>query len=129
MPQARDCTQWVTIALIALLATTVLCSASWAAPVTTIRMNGDSANRLDLVILGDGYTASELGQYANDVETFVDGLFAQAPFTEYQHYFNVHRIDVTSTESGADHPERTPPVLKNTALDATYNCGGIQRLI
>ena len=129
MPRARDCIQWVTIALVGILATTVLCSASWAAPVTTIRVNGDCGNRLDIVILGDGYTARELGQYASDAETFVDKPVAQAPFTEYQHYFNVHRIDVTSPESGVDHPERTPPVLKDTALNAAYNCGGIQRLI
>ena len=41
----------------------------------------------------------------------------------------MHRVDVTSSESGADHPERSPAVFKNTALDAGYNCGGIQRLI
>ena len=104
-------------------------SVVWAEPVTVIRDNGDSANRVDMVILGDGYTAGELDQYAADVETFVETLFAQEPFKEYQRYFNVHRIDVVSTESGADHPERTPPTFKDTAFDATYNCAGIQRLI
>ena len=34
-----------------------------------------------------------------------------------------------SSESGADHPERSPSVFRNTALDATYNCASIQRLI
>jgi hypothetical protein len=100
-----------------------------AEPVTLIRDNGDPANRVDIVILGDGYTGSELAKYAADVETFVNGLFAQEPWKEYQKYFNVHRVDVTSAESGADHPERTPPVFKDTALDATYDCAGIQRLI
>lgn len=98
-------------------------------PVTTVRNNGDSANRVDMAVLGDGYTASELGKYASDVETFILGLFAQEPFMEYQAYFNVHRIDVTSNESGADHPEENPPIYVDTALDATYNCGGIERLI
>ena len=104
-------------------------SGVWAEPVTVIRDNGDSANRVDIVILGDGYTAGELDRYAADVEAFVDALFAQEPFKEYQRYFNVHRIDVVSLESGADHPERTPPTFKDTAFDATYNCAGIQRLI
>jgi len=36
---------------------------------------------------------------------------------------------VASNESGADHPERRPPVVRDTAFDATYNCAGIQRLI
>jgi hypothetical protein len=104
-------------------------SVASAEPVTLIRDNGDPANRVDIVILGDGYTASELGKYATDVETFVSGLFAQEPWKEYQRYFNVHRVDVASAESGADHPERTPPVFKDTAFNATYDCAGIQRLI
>gem|GEM_PF-1210534 len=90
---------------------------AWGAPVTTIRDNGDPANRVDFVILGDGYTASELTKYANDVENAVNGFFNQEPFKEYQNYFNVHRVDVISNESGADHP----PIYKNTAFDATYN--------
>ena len=49
------------------------------------------------------------------------------PFAEYATHFNVHRIDVVSNESGVDHPERT--VFRDTAFDAAYNCGGIQRLI
>lgn len=98
-------------------------------PVTTIRNNGSSANRIDLVILGDGYTNAELGKYATDAEKAVQGFFAQEPFKEYQKYFNVQRVDVTSAESGADHPENNPPISKNTAFDATYNCGNIARLI
>ena len=68
-------------------------------------------------------------QYASDVQQLVQRLFAQEPFREYKRYFNVHRIDVISPQSGADPPERHPPVLKDTALDATYDCGSIQRLI
>ncbi|MGB7934201.1 MAG: M64 family metallopeptidase [Gammaproteobacteria bacterium] len=98
-----------------------------AEPVTTIRDNGDPANRVDVVVLGDGYTTGEMTQYAIDVDNAITSLFAQEPFREYQNYFNVHRIDVTSNESGADHPESG--IFVDTALDATYNCSGIQRLI
>jgi hypothetical protein len=100
-----------------------------AEPVTTIRESGDPANRVDIVILGDGYTAAELGAYAADVDFLISRFFAQEPFREYQGYFNVHRVDVISAESGADHPERNPPLFRNTALDATYNCFAIQRLL
>lgn len=96
-------------------------------PVTTIQNNGDPANRIDVAVLGDGYRAGELAQYATDVQNGLDGFFAQEPYKEYRSYFNVHRIDVTSAQSGADHPELGTFV--NTALDATYNCAGIQRLI
>jgi hypothetical protein len=104
--------------------------ATLAEPVVTIVDNGDPTNRVDLVVLGDGYTAGEMSKYANDVQQFIQGLFAQDPFKEYQGFFNVHRVDVISNESGADHPELNPPVFRDTAFDATYNCfGGIQRAL
>lgn len=90
---------------------------------TTIRNNGDPLRRVDMAILGDGYTAAEMSKYAADVETFVQSFFSQEPFKEYQRYFNVHRVDVISAESGADHPEFNPPIFKNTALGASYGCG------
>jgi hypothetical protein len=96
-------------------------------PLVTIRDNGDPSNRVDMVILGDGYTSGELAKFADDVENAINGFFAQEPFKEYQPYFNVHRVDVISSESGADHPELGE--YKDTAFDATYNCAGIQRLI
>ena len=98
-----------------------------AEPVTTTRDNGDSANRVDITIVGDGYTQAELAKYAADVENAVTGFFEEPPFDEYRSYFNVHRVDVTSAESGADHPERGE--FRDTAFDATYNCNGIQRLV
>ncbi len=96
----------------------------WGEPVTTIRNNGNPDNRVDLVILGDGYTAGELTKYAADVEAIVQGFFADEAFREYQRYFNVHRIDMTSNQSGADHPDRTPQVFRDTAVDATYQLRG-----
>ena len=100
-----------------------------AEPVTTIQDNGDPERRIDIVFLGDGYTSSQLGQYATNVETAVAGIFAEEPFTSYRSYFNVHRIDVVSNESGADHPERSPPEFVDTALGASFNCSGIRRLL
>ncbi len=100
-----------------------------AEPFETIVNNGDPANRVDIAIVGDGYTAGDMTKYRNDVAQFVAGWFAQEPYLEYSTYFNVHRIDVISNESGADHPERDPQVFVDTAFNATYNCGGIQRLI
>ncbi|MBL8181257.1 MAG: VCBS repeat-containing protein [Blastocatellia bacterium] len=101
----------------------------FAEPFETVLNNGNPANRVDIAVLGDGYTAAQMMQYRADVQTFITQVFAQEPYKEYQRYFNVHRIDVTSAESGADHPERMPPVFVNTALDATFNCNGIQRLV
>ena len=112
-----------TMIVVMLLAARAAC----AEPVTTILNNGSAANRIDIVILGDGYTAQQLQLYADAVQTFVDGFFAQEPFKEYKRYFNVHRIDVVSNQSGADHPENDQ--FRDTALGANYNCSSIQRLL
>ncbi|HEX8140234.1 MAG TPA: M64 family metallopeptidase [Pyrinomonadaceae bacterium] len=100
-----------------------------AEPFETVINNGAPGNRVDMAVLGDGYTAGEMQKYRNDVAAFLQKLFLQEPFKEYQRFFNVHRIDVTSNQSGADHPERNPPLSVDTALGAAYNCSGIQRLI
>lgn len=98
-----------------------------AEPFETIINNGSAANRVDIAILGDGYTSSQMEKYKNDVQAAMTQFFNVEPFREYRNFFNVHRIDVVSSQSGADHPERASFV--NTALDATYNCTGIQRLV
>src|ERR1051325_9106165 len=66
-------------------------------------------------------------KYRDDVQSLMSRFFKEDPFAEYRNLFNVHRVDVISSQSGADHPERS--VFVNTALDATYNCSGIQRLV
>lgn len=96
--------------------------------VVPVSINGDPANRIDLVILGDGYTSAELPKFAADAAAFVSGAFAQQPYNEYQRYFNIRRIDVASQQSGASHPELTSQIVNN-AFGSTYNCGGIVRLI
>jgi len=95
--------------------------------VTTIIDNGPSSNRLDIVVVGDGYQAGELGVYAVQVDAVMLGFFQEEPFAEYANFFNVHRVDVVSLESGVDNdPQGT---LRNTALDMTFWCGGIERLL
>ena len=115
--------------LVLIVAGVAIATAAAAEPVTTIRSNGSPSNRVDLVIMGDGYTAAEIaaGKFSADVETPVAGIFAQQPYAEYAAYFNVHRIDVVSNQSGDDHPSRG--VFVDTALGAVYDCGGITRLI
>ena len=96
-------------------------------PFTTIRNSGPTSNRVDIVLLGDGYTAAELGAYATHAGNVNTSFFAQEPFAAYATYFNVHRVDVTSAESGVD--EIDNGIFRNTALDMAYGCFGIDRLL
>jgi Ca2+-binding RTX toxin-like protein len=89
---------------------------------------GPSANRVDIVFMGDGYTSSEIATtYASQVSAFVDYLFDGSlltePFGRYRSFFNVYAIDVISSQSGADHPAKD--IFRNTALNASYSFDGV----
>ena len=105
----------------------LLASPGAAEPVSAVQATGDSSNRLDIAFLGDGYTAGEMAEYAADIQRFLNQLFAEEPFSAYQAYFNIHRVEVISQQSGAD--KAPEGVLRNTALGAFYYCGNIERLI
>ena len=64
--------------------------------VTTLLDNGPNTNRIDIVFVGDGYLASELGSYSSHVNIAMAAFLGTEPFTEYQGLFNVHRVDVIS---------------------------------
>ena len=93
--------------------------------------HGPSANRVDIVFIGDGYTASQVdGIYPQHVQAQIDHLFraGQQPFPRYEKFFNVHRVDVISQQSGADKPPLG--IFVDTALDASYWWDGVtERLL
>lgn len=112
-------------ASIAFAATAVAVCTATAEPVVRMEQHGPVDNRIDVVILGDGYTQAEQTLFQTDAETFRDVLVATPPFSDYRKYFNVKRIFTASVDSGASKPEGA----RNTALGAAYNCNGIRRLI
>ena len=90
--------------------------------------NGPSANRIDLVFVGDGYLDTQLATYVAHLNNGIDELFSQEPFVTYGPYFNVHRVNVISPESGVDN-DPNPGIDRDTALDMAFWCSGIERLL
>ncbi len=99
-----------------------------AAEWTTILDHGPSSNRLDIVFVCDGYLAQELDLYAAHVAVGLNNLLSQEPFLSYSTYFNAHRVDVISNESGVDN-DPVNGILRDTALDMGFWCQGIERLL
>jgi hypothetical protein len=89
---------------------------------TRILDHGPASQRWNLVIMGDGYQASQLGQFAADAQRFVDTLVATPPFDGLHLALNVFRVDVTSTDSGADDPVSCggTGILARTYFDASF---------
>ena len=88
----------------------------------------DPNKRLDIVFVGDGYQAAQLGTYTTHVANIVASFFAIEPYLTYREYFSVHRVDVISADSGVDN-DPTFGVARNTALNMRYWCDGIERLL
>ncbi len=107
--------------------------------VEDIKVFNDGYERINFVILSEGYQASELDQFITDATSFTNSLFSQSPFLEYADYFNVYAIKVPSNESGADHPgtgstsDETgwpiPTITVDTYFNATYDSYGSHRLL
>ncbi len=100
-------------------------------PTTKVHDGGPSNNRLDIVILGDGYTAGQIPLFHTHVTNFINHLLSVTPFDRYPNWINIWRVDVESQQSGADHPAPcySNPILVNTALNSKYCTGGTQRCV
>ena len=95
--------------------------------VWTVFENGPSERKIDLLILGDGYTAAEMAAFHADVKRLVEVLFSVSPFRERRADFNVRAIDTPSTDSGVDRP--SDGVYRRTALNASYDIFGSERYV
>lgn len=98
------------------------------APVTTLHRRDASTNRLNLVCVGDGYQASQMGTYATHAQNAVNRFLAQEPFKTYATLINVYRVDVVSTDSGVDN-DPSQGISKSTAMDMGFWCGGTERAL
>lgn len=76
--------------------------------VETARRTGDSANRADVIFLGDGYTEDPRHQFSYEkmVEQTIEGFLRAQPYTEYAGYINWWRMNLSSAESRLDTPTR-----------------------
>ncbi|WP_217144970.1 M64 family metallopeptidase [Streptomyces sp. AC627_RSS907] len=102
--------------------------AAAATKVTALQKTGPSDSRFDMVIVGDGYTASETGLMRQHAQSKWNEIAGTAPWDKYRNSVNVWLVEVVSKESGVDN-DPAPGVNRDTALDMNFNCGGMDRLL
>ena len=99
----------------------------------SIATTGNSANRVDIIFLGDGYTNSQITTtYTSHIQNYLSYIFDDSaltqPFGRYEQFFNIYAVDVVSNQSGADDPGAG--IVRDTALDASYRWDDVtQRLL
>ena len=91
-----------------------------SATVVPIQITGPPAERLNLVILGDGYTAGEQQEFRDDVERNLNVQWSIEPFRSYRHYFNVYRLEIVSQESGISCDPDDGNIRRNTPLRLNF---------
>ncbi|QKW50412.1 M64 family metallopeptidase [Streptomyces buecherae] len=96
--------------------------------VTPIVENGSTADKLDVVVVGDGYTAAEQADFHADARAKWQQVSAVAPYDAYRGLFNVWAVDAVSNDSGVS-GDPTQSVVKDTALGSYFWCDGLERLL
>ncbi len=63
-----------------------------------------SSNRVDILVMGDGYQSGEQALFNNHAEGLRSTMFGFTPYKEYANLLNWETHFVASAQSGADHP-------------------------
>jgi hypothetical protein len=71
-----------------------------APEVVQIVNNGDKSNRIDVVFMGDGYTAPERQKFFDDIARLTKDMFEGDTFKSYLPVFNIWAIYDESVDSG-----------------------------
>ena len=92
-----------------------------------IRDSGDPATKVDLLLLGDGYTAAECGKFVADAKRLTEALLAVSPFAERRDDFNVWGLCPPATESGISRP--STGIHRRSPAGTTYDAFGSERYV
>ncbi len=98
-----------------------------AGELMEIERHGDPARKVDLLLLGDGYTAAERGKFAADARRLVNILFGTSPFKERRQDFNVWGLVPPARESGISRPSLG--VHRSNPAGSTYDAFGSERYV
>lgn len=89
--------------------------------------SGDPHIKVDVVILGDGYTSSEQKKFEKDLKRFTKVFLDQEPYKSQKNKFNIYGVFKASQESGIDEPGAN--IYKSTTLSTTFYSLGSERYV
>ena len=98
-----------------------------AGALLKLHERGDPTAKLDLLILGDGYTGAQRGKFERDAQRLLKVLFATSPFKERENDINVWGLVPPAPEAGISRPSQG--IHKRTPIGATYDAFDSERYI
>jgi IgA Peptidase M64/Peptidase M64 N-terminus len=96
-------------------------------PLMRLMVNGPPATKVDLLLLCDGYTAAQRGDFERDARRLMGLLFATSPFKERRADFNVWGLCAPSEVSGISRP--STGIHRRSRVGSTYDAFGSERYI
>jgi len=84
-----------------------------------ILYSGDPHKKVDVLILGDGYSSKEMKKYVHNARKAADRLLSVKPLLENKRNFNIWAVESPSLDTGVDEPRKES--FKTTALGTTFN--------
>ncbi len=92
-----------------------------------LHYRGNHNEKLDIVILPDGYTKNEMRKFKKDCMRFIDYFFEVEPFKTHEDKVNFWSVEAFSEESGTDMPRQN--IWKNTVLNTHFNTFNHERYL
>ncbi|MGE5497305.1 MAG: M64 family metallopeptidase [Syntrophothermus sp.] len=90
-------------------------------------ISGDPHAKVDLVILGEGYTKGEEAKFRKDLKKFTNVMLSKEPYKSMKNNFNIYGVYKPSIDSGCDEPDHAS--FKNTVLNTTFYSLGSERYL
>ena len=85
----------------------------------------------NVVLLAEGFTTAQQNDFNNACTAFLNAFRGTPPFDELSPAINIFRVNVSSTDSGADDPVAGggTGATARTYFDATFGANNIRRLL
>ena len=93
----------------------------------TLFEHGPASEKVDLLVIGEGYAEAELPKFHTDATRLVDALFEEEPFRGRKSDFNVRALDLPSREAGVSRPRASS--FRRTPLSSEYNIFDSERYL
>jgi len=102
-------------------------SAAWADRVVALHSSGDPADKVDLLMLGDGYTAEETERFLGTARELTELLLSTPPFSTRRDDFNIWALAPPARDSGVSRP--STGVYRDSPIGAQYDAFRSERYV
>ncbi len=90
--------------------------------VTPIQVTGPPSQRLNFIILGDGYQWDQQSLFYADVDRNLSVMWATEPYRTYRNYINIYAVEIASIDYGT----RCDPDGRVRSPDGTIRDTGVR---